>query len=352
MNSEGYDHLIRHQGVRRCRLLVGSTQTLALAAEIPNHWESASSKAYDVILMEQQQQYLMSEHDDPETWHGWLGRWLAGAPNRWLGRRSAVGQDIAGGADGLKYLLHLARGNRRERSSTVQQLDPKVRPVVLIHGFMGTRGSMYPLEKRLEEDGYCVLSFNLGIINLKDIRTSAFRIHRKIEALLDETGVEEIDVIGHSMGGLIGLYMIKKLGAHKRVKRFILLGSPVHGTWVALAGIATVGVYSASTWQLLPRSRFLDELHQGPIPGDVEVHSVSAARDWVCPPSSTRLRGSEAHSVNLGHSSLVISGEVYRHVRNILKTPGDEAMDATEEQDSEADESPAVDADPRENFGP
>jgi len=300
------------------------------------------------MQQQQQQQYLMSEHDDPETWHGWLGRWLAGAPNRWLGRRSAVGQDIAGGADGLKYLLHLARGNRRERTSAVQQLGKDVRPVVLIHGFMGTRGSMYPLERRLEEDGFCVLSFNLGLINLKDIRTSAFRIQRKIDALLAETGVEEIDVIGHSMGGLIGLYMIKKLGAHKKVKRFILLGSPVHGTWAALAGIATVGLYSASTWQILPRSKFLDELHKGPIPGDVEVHSVSAARDWVCPPSSTRLRGSESHSVNLGHSSLVISAEVYRHVQNILKSPD------VEEQEPGSDAKKDVDLamDPKENLGP
>tara|TARA_R110002096_G_scaffold16898_14_gene58188 strand:+ start:28187 stop:29077 length:891 start_codon:yes stop_codon:yes gene_type:complete len=295
----------------------------------------------------QQPQYRMSETDDPETWHGWFGRWLVGAPNRWLGRRSGVGQDIAGGADGLKYLLHLARGNRRERTSAVQQLGKNVRPVVLIHGFMGTRGSMYPLEKRLEEDGFCVLSFNLGLINLKDIRTSAFRIQRKIDALLAETGVEEIDVIGHSMGGLIGLYMIKKLGAHKKVKRFILLGSPVHGTWAALAGIATVGIYSASTWQLLPRSRFLDELHQGPIPGNVEVHSVSAARDWVCPPSSTRLRGSEAHSVNLGHSSLVISAEVYRHVQSILKSP-----DTEQEPDSDSEKDAPDAANPHENFGP
>lgn len=280
-------------------------------------------------------QYLMSEHDDPETWHGWFGRWLAGAPSRWLGRDSSVGQDLVGGADGLKYLLHLARGNRRERNAAVQQLGKDVRPVVLIHGFMGTRGSMYPLEKRLEEDGFCVLSFNLGVINLRDIRTSAFRIHRKIEALLAETGVKEVDIIGHSMGGLIGLYMIKKLGANKRVRRFILMGSPVHGTWAALAGIATVGAYSASIWQLLPRSRFLDELHQGPIPDDVEVHSVSAARDWVCPPSSTRLRGSEAHSINLGHSSLVISGEVYRHVYNILKKPDKGAVEAPEETEQD-----------------
>lgn len=260
----------------------------------------------------------MVDNEDPETWHGWFARWLSNAPKRWLGRESAVGQDLAGGADGLKYLMHLARGNRRERLSSLQRLSPGARPVLLIHGFMGTRGSMYPLEKRLEEDGFVVFSFNLGVVNLRDIRTSAFRVKRKIESILAQTELEKIDIIGHSMGGLIGLYMIKKLGGDKHVRRFIMMGSPVNGTWVALAGVAFLGLYSASTWQLLPRSRFLDELHQGPLPSGVEYHSISAARDWVCPPQATRLRGSKAHSINLGHSSLVISGEVYEHVQKIL----------------------------------
>ena len=260
---------------------------------------------------------------------------MASAPTRWLGRESGVQQDLAGGSDGLKYLANLARGNRRQRSAAFANLAPGVRPVVLIHGFMGTRGSMYPLEKRLEEDGFCVFSFNLGMINLRDIRTSAFRIHRKIEAILAQTNVEQIDMIGHSMGGLIGLYMIKKLGADKRVKRFIMMGTPINGTWIALAGVLIVGLYSSSTWQMLPRSRFLDELRQGSLPKSVEYHSVSAARDWVCPPSSTRLRGCTSHSVDLGHSSLVLSAEVYKHVRKILKDPGSAPQDVARSDDSQ-----------------
>ncbi len=278
-------------------------------------------------------QYPMSENDDPERWHQWLGRWLGSAPSRWLGKRSGVQQNLVGGADGLKYLMHLTRGNRRQRLATVDEIDAGVRPVVLIHGFMGTRGSMYPLEKRLEEDGFCVFSFNLGMINLRDIRTSAFRIHRKIDAILAQTNVKEIDMIGHSMGGLIGLYMIKKLGGHRRVKRFIMMGTPVNGTWVALAGIATVGLYSASTWQMLPRSRFLDELRQGRLPTGVEYHSVSAARDWVCPPASTRLRGFQAYSVNLGHSSLILSAEVYKHVLKILRDPAEDVAETAPSDD-------------------
>jgi pimeloyl-ACP methyl ester carboxylesterase len=262
---------------------------------------------------------VSADSHDPHSWAEWFARWVAGAPNRWLGKRSAVAQDIAGGADGIKYLRHLVRGNRIRKRASFEHINDKSRPILLIHGFMGTRGSMFPLEERLIEDGYTVFSFNLGLINTRDIRRSAFQIHRKIEAILAQTALEEIDIIGHSMGGLIGLYYVKKLGGARRVRRLIMMGTPVNGTWVALAGIATMGAFSASTWQLLPRSRFLDELHQGQLPDGVEVHTLTAVRDWVCPPKSTRLRGARAHSITLGHSSLVISPEVYRHIISILE---------------------------------
>jgi pimeloyl-ACP methyl ester carboxylesterase len=251
----------------------------------------------------------------------WLLRWAVEAPQRWLGRRSTIGQDVAGGADGLSYLRHLVRGNRLRRRDGFAELSPASPPVLIIHGFLGTRGSMYLLERRLVEDGFVCVSFNLGTLNVRDIRRSAFLIHRKIERILAQTPSQKIDIIGHSMGGLIGLYYVKKLGGHSRVRKLIMMGTPVRGTWSALAGVMTLGLLSTSSWQLLPRSRFLDELAQGPIPPGVEVSTIAAARDWVVPLATTRLQGANQMTVPLGHSSLVVSDEVYRRVVNTLRPP-------------------------------
>ncbi len=251
----------------------------------------------------------------------WLVRWAVGAPSRWLGRKSTVGQDLTGGADGLSYLRNLARGNRIRREATFEKLNGEDVPLLLIHGFLGTRGSMYLLERRLVEDGFLVVSFNIGVFNVRDIRRSAFMIHRKIDRILAETPAKKIDILGHSMGGLIGLYYVKKLGGAARVRRLIMMGTPVHGTWAALLGVATLGLWSTSSWQLLPRSRFLDELHQGQVPEDVEIHTIAAARDWVVPLANARLTGASSTTVPLGHSSLVVSEEVYQHLISVLRAP-------------------------------
>src|SRR5437764_13688782 len=251
----------------------------------------------------------------------WLVRWALEAPRRWLGARSTIAQDVGGAADGLSYLRHLVRGNRLRRRDAFSAVSRDAPPVLIIHGFLGTRGSMYMLERRLVQDGFVCVSFNLGTFNVRDIRRSAFLIHRKIERILAQTPSQKIDIIGHSMGGLIGLYYVKKLGGQARVRKLVMMGTPVRGTWSALAGVLTLGLWSTSSWQLLPRSRFLDELAQGPIPPGVDVHTIAAARDWVVPLATTRISGANAMTVPLGHSSLVVSGEVYRRVVNTLRPP-------------------------------
>jgi len=228
-----------------------------------------------------------------------------------------MAEELAGGTHGLAYLRHLARGNRIRRRASFDRVDERHPPVLLIHGFLGTRGSMYPLERRLADEGLCVFSFNLGALNSRDIRASAFLIHRKIESILSQTAVQRIDIVGHSMGGLIGLYYIKKLGGQERVRRLVMMGTPIKGTWTALAGVATLGLWSKSSWQLLPRSHFLDELSQGPLP-------------------TTRLRGATAVTVRMGHSSLVVSEEVFSRILAILRAPPRDPERRSEENEAAA----------------
>src|SRR4051812_14965943 len=106
--------------------------------------------------------------------------------------RVGLRDDLTGGRHALAYLRQLPRGNELRRTA-LAEVDGDHPPVVMIHGFLGTRGSMFVLERRLLADGICVFSFDLGVLNTGDIRQSALLIQRKIESILAQTRLPRVD---------------------------------------------------------------------------------------------------------------------------------------------------------------
>jgi pimeloyl-ACP methyl ester carboxylesterase len=226
------------------------------------------------------------------------------------------------------YLRQLIRGNRGDRAHASPDLaagtDPAPRapetPVLLIHGYLATKGSLHLLEQQLARRGHIVMSFRFGPINLGDIRDSAGLVARKVESIIAQTGVEHVDIVGHSMGGLVGLYYVKRLGGRHRVRRLVLMGTPTRGTWSALLGLVTAPLGLASL-QLLPGSPFLQELAETPLPKDVDVVTIGATRDWLAPVARTALEGVRNIALPTGHSGLLVDEEVADTVDRLLREP-------------------------------
>ena len=247
-----------------------------------------------------------------------------------------VTSEVADSGHTAVYLRQLLRGNRATRVQAAppeppaaaatgdhraeQPASPAGPPVLLIHGYLATRGSLHLLESALVRRGHVVISYPLGPIHLRDIRDSAGLIARKVESVVAQTGVERIDVVGHSMGGLVGLYYLKRLGGRQRVRRLILLGTPAQGTWSALLGLFMAPLGAASL-QLLPGSPFLRALAEGPIPPGAEVISVGAERDWLAPLPSTMLSGVRHLALPTGHSGLLVEAEVADVIDGLLRAP-------------------------------
>jgi triacylglycerol lipase len=260
---------------------------------------------------------------------------------RLLGRevKQGVVEGVAGGlADSghtAVYLRQLLRGNRARRAwreakaaaraqrAAVPDRAPKAPapqqpPVLLIHGYFATRGSLHLLEHHLTHAGLIVMSYPLGPVNLGDIRDSAGLIARKVESIVAQTGIERVDLVAHSMGGLVALDYLKRLGGRHRVRRLIMLGTPIEGTWSALLGLVVVPLGLASL-QLLPGSPFLRELAERPLPPGAEVISIGAVRDWLAPMASTVLDGVRHIAVPTGHSGLLVDAEVADIVVGLLQ---------------------------------
>lgn len=218
----------------------------------------------------------------------------------------------------LKYFYGLLRGNKIREKRFYRSLSLQHPPVLLIHGFLGTRGVMYNMEKRLNSEGFCLFSFAHGTFNIRDIRTSAQDMRTRIAEIIEEIGVSQIDIIGHSMGGLIALYYIKKLGGDAHVRKLISLGTPFQGTPTAWAGIASMGVIARSAWQMRPGSSFLADLHEGDLPKNTLFYTIRGKSDMVCPWERCKLPGALDVTVDCDHAGLVQTEEVFDKLVHIL----------------------------------
>lgn len=223
---------------------------------------------------------------------------------------------------GLGYTRHLLRGNRV--AGDMSWVQPGSRPVVLLHGFLGTRGTMMPLTRRLQADGKVVFSYHHGMLQLGSLSRSAEELTEKLRGLTESLEIDRIDVVGFSMGGLVSLHAVKFLQASRYVRRLALMGTPLGGTWMSVLGMATVGLVSASVWQVRPHSRFITELRAAPLPAGVRLRQIHADADALCPdPGPIEGVDRERDYIVLpgGHSSLVIAQPFYAAVREFLDEP-------------------------------
>jgi pimeloyl-ACP methyl ester carboxylesterase len=262
---------------------------------------------------------------------------LAGLRTRALTLTKELTDNVTDSGHAAVYLRQLLRGNRGDRAHVAPEVAgagaapspgdaseaPRPEPgppVLVIHGYLATKGSLHLLEHQLARRGHVVMSFRFGPINLGDIRDSAGLVARKVESIIAQTGVDEVDIVGHSMGGLVGLYYVKRLGGRHRVRRLVLLGTPTRGTWRAVLGLFTAPLGLASL-QLLPGSPFLQELAEAPLPKGVDVVSIGALRDWLAPVASTVLEGVRHVALPTSHSGLLVDEEVADTVARLLREP-------------------------------
>jgi triacylglycerol lipase len=104
------------------------------------------------------------------------------------------------------------------------------RPILLV---AGTLAPAFPtltlLASRLRARGYPVTTLTLARLGTGDMAEAAERIPRAVQRLRARTGAREVDIIGHSQGGLVNRYYVKFLGGAPSVHTYISLGTPQQG---------------------------------------------------------------------------------------------------------------------------
>lgn len=111
-------------------------------------------------------------------------------------------------------------------------LDATQPPIVLIHGIDGSGRDMARLGKALRASGRHVHAIDLepsdGSAPIEELSAQLERFI--VARLADEPA---FDLAGYSMGGIVARHYLQERGGHARVRRFVSISSPHHGTLAA-----------------------------------------------------------------------------------------------------------------------
>ncbi len=178
-------------------------------------------------------------------------------------------------------------------------------PVILLPGVLENPLTLWPLRWRLAR-GLATPVFVLGHKNEFDrIENLVLQLRQFIDFVLAETGAEQVDIVGHSLGGMVGRSLVEA-GNADQVRTVITLGSPHLGSAPARA------LPGKSMHQLRRGSAFLEKLNAGTLVKSVGLVGICSTHDNFVMPWSCALspRGDNFILRYRGHLSLLFSTEV------------------------------------------
>jgi triacylglycerol esterase/lipase EstA (alpha/beta hydrolase family) len=222
-------------------------------------------------------------------------------------------------------------------------------PVVLLHGLGApSDGHWSYLAPRLARDGYCVFYLTYGKVSpvipfggFRPIAESAEEIAGFIDDVSAATGAGEVDLIGHSEGGFLSLYIPKMLDYQDQLGTVVAISPPSHGTsFAGLVGLADgLGLRPAvdtiletfgcdACTDLITDGPAVQELADGPIAQDGVDYTIIASRfDVLVTPEESFVHEPGVNNVlvqdecrfnPVGHVGLAFDSSVATMITNAL----------------------------------
>ena len=218
-----------------------------------------------------------------------------------------VGRELlALAAASLLYPLGLWRSQRRTPRLAEQ------RTVVLVPGYLANRSSLLPLAAYLRARGHKqILAYEYS--GARGIEQAAIGLR---DFLREHVGGGCIDLVCHSLGGVVARVYLQHLGGARRVDRCITLGTPHRGTYNAYWLASRVGR------ELRPDSPLLARLEASrDRAAPVRFASIVAGSDNIVIPRVFSSNDVVVHVPGLGHMGLLFSPTAFRAVAERLLEP-------------------------------
>jgi pimeloyl-ACP methyl ester carboxylesterase len=203
-----------------------------------------------------------------------------------------------------------ARQHRHYGLLLPQRVDPHGTMVVLIHGLDCSRSNWFPMAELLMSEGYQVTYFTYASDG--PLEEGAQLLSREMGALREEFPEMTVNLIAHSMGGLVARRYVEGDDYAGGVRHLILLGTPNLGSrWAAYRIALEIQEHYnlwrhemdwSPTWMitdglgeagrdLKPDSYFLKELNARPRREGVAYTVVAGSQHPIYPMAANALGG-------------------------------------------------------------
>jgi len=183
------------------------------------------------------------------------------------------------------------------------------RPVILLHGYAMNRANFVPLAYRLARAELGPI-FGFEYWTLGRVAAGARQLGWFVDEVREATGADEVDLVGHSMGGVVARYYVTLAGGDPYVRNLVTLGSPHAGTDASRLGIGH------PTRELLLGSKLVERLAAASPPRHTKVTVIWSRADALVPGTwQTPPPGSEVILYDdLGHVAMLGSRRVAAEV--------------------------------------
>lgn len=193
---------------------------------------------------------------------------------------------------------------------------------VTIHGLLHNGLYMLPLARFLARNGYECFCYDYRTTR-GDVRKHAAGFRRNLDDLLARYPDRKINIITHSLGGLVTRQTLGDAPAlpPERVRRIVMLAPPNRGSKVATFCLKYIPG-SASLIKTLPDLSFGDNspVHRIPVPEEFDIGILAASHDILVPRCSTALPCQSDYLVVFsGHTYMMLRPKVMRQTFAFLR---------------------------------
>jgi pimeloyl-ACP methyl ester carboxylesterase len=142
---------------------------------------------------------------------------------------------------------------------TLTPFDSQQKTIVFVHGISDSPKAFRPLVERLPAD-YQVLLFHypsgLPLEHTSKVLAAA------LEELLRRTEISQLDIVAHSMGGLVSSGMLDNIEPVQRalIRRYITIATPFAGHAAAKLGTQWAPTVAPVWWSMVPDSSYLQSI--------------------------------------------------------------------------------------------